>query len=134
MNAIPADLRDFDFVWSSCALEHLGSLEAGINFVINSTKCLRRGGVAVHTTEFNLSSNKETYEGSGVVLFRKRDIEEMIARLESAGCSVAPLNLTIGERVEDGFVDLPPYKSTPHLKLALYGFLTTSVGLIITRH
>src|SRR5262249_50200171 len=24
MNAIPGDLRDFDFVWSTCSLEHLG--------------------------------------------------------------------------------------------------------------
>ena len=29
MTAIPDDLAGFDFCWSSCALEHLGSLAAG---------------------------------------------------------------------------------------------------------
>ena len=134
MSAIPADLLEFDFVWSSCALEHLGSMESGIEFILNSTKCLRRGGVAVHTTEFNLSSNRDTLESKSIVLFRKRDIEELIARLERTGCAVAPLNLGIGERLEDGFVDLPPYKAAPHIKLALGGYITTSIGLIITRH
>ena len=33
MRAIPTDLRGFDFAWSSCALEHLGSLGAGMAFV-----------------------------------------------------------------------------------------------------
>ena len=26
MNHVPADLKDYDFTWSSCSLEHLGSL------------------------------------------------------------------------------------------------------------
>jgi hypothetical protein len=30
MNAIPSGLTGFDFLWSSCALEHLGSLEHGL--------------------------------------------------------------------------------------------------------
>ena len=58
MNAIPSDLVGFDFLWSSCALEHLGSIEAGIDFVLNSTTCLQPGGMAVHTTEYNLSSRR----------------------------------------------------------------------------
>ncbi len=133
MNAIPEDLVEYDFVWSSCAFEHLGSIENGIQFVINSTKCLRSGGVAVHTTEFNLSSNEETLEHESLVFFRKRDIEELIKRLEASGCVVEPLNLVISEKVEDGFVDLPPYKTDNHIKLAIFGHLTTSIGLIITK-
>ena len=34
MNAIPEDLTGFDFLWSSCALEHLGSIDAGARFVV----------------------------------------------------------------------------------------------------
>jgi SAM-dependent methyltransferase len=131
MNAIPETLVDWDFVWSSCALEHLGSIEKGIEFVVNSTRCLKPGGVAVHTTEYNLSSNDDTFEDQNLVLFRKRDIEKLVHRLESNGCSVEPLNLVIGERVEDGFVDLPPFKSEPHLKLALHGYVATSIGIIV---
>ncbi len=54
MNNITSDLRGFDFLWSSCSLEHLGSLQHGLTFIENSLNCLRPGGIAVHTTEFNL--------------------------------------------------------------------------------
>ncbi len=133
MNEIPKSLTGYDFVWSSCAFEHLGSIEKGLQFVINSMECLRSGGVAVHTTEFNLSSNEDTFESELLVFFRKKDINDLVARLEKRGYIVKPLNLTIGERVEDGFVDLPPFRSVPHLKLAVYGYLTTSIGLIIQK-
>ncbi len=36
MNAINDDLTGFDFCWSSCCLEHLDGLEAGVEFVVNS--------------------------------------------------------------------------------------------------
>ena len=65
----PADMRTlegltgkYDFVWSSCALEHLGTLQAGIDFVVKSASMLKPGGVAVHTTEFNVGSNTGTIE------------------------------------------------------------------------
>ncbi len=45
MNAIPDDLEGYDFLSSSCALEHLGSLENGLRFVENSMRCLKPGGV-----------------------------------------------------------------------------------------
>ena len=58
MNDIPAHLRDrFDFCWSACCLEHLGSLAHGLRFIENSLHTLKIGGMAVHTTEFNLSSD-----------------------------------------------------------------------------
>ena len=39
MNALPRNLRNFDFTWSSCALEHLGSLQAGADFVLAQMRC-----------------------------------------------------------------------------------------------
>lgn len=52
MRAIDEDLTGFDFNWSSCCFEHLGSLEAGMQFVIDSVeKTLKIGGVACHTTD-----------------------------------------------------------------------------------
>lgn len=133
MNKIPKDLQGFDFTWSACAFEHLGSIEKGLEFVINSVKCLKPGGIAVHTTEFNLSSNDDTFESKSCVFFRKQDIERLIVKLKKMGCTVMPLNLVIGDLFEDGFVDLPPYKAEPHLKLAMQGYITTSIGLIIRR-
>lgn len=134
MTNIDADLKDFDFTWSSCCFEHLGSLEAGMKFVIDSVeKTLRIGGVACHTTEFNMSSNEETVEAGGTVIYRKRDIETLIARLHDRGHHVSPL--VIGESFHhlDNHVDVAPYANEPHLKLKLAGFVTTSVGLTITR-
>lgn len=34
MRAIPKDLLGYDFLWSSCAMEHLGSLRAEVEFVL----------------------------------------------------------------------------------------------------
>lgn len=47
MTNIPDSLQkeQFDFVWSSCALEHLGSREAGFQFVQNAMNCLKPGGL-----------------------------------------------------------------------------------------
>ena len=59
-------------LWSSCSLEHLGSISHGIEFILNSLKCLKQHGVAVHTTEFNLSSNEETLNEKIVASLEKR--------------------------------------------------------------
>ena len=85
LNIPVAELGDFDFVWSSCAFEHLGSLQAGIDFVVNSMECLRPGGLAVHTTEFNVASNDATMAVGGTVIYRQRDIEDLAATLRSGG-------------------------------------------------
>jgi SAM-dependent methyltransferase len=133
MNAIP-DLLDghFDFCWSSCALEHLGSLRHGLDFIENSLRSLRPGGIAVHTTEFNLSSNDETIETSGLSIYRRRDIEDICLRLASAGHEVFPLNLHPGHEAIDEYIDAPPY-SLPHLKLMVGKFTLTSIGLVVKK-
>jgi 2-polyprenyl-3-methyl-5-hydroxy-6-metoxy-1,4-benzoquinol methylase len=131
MNAIPDTLRDFDFCWSACALEHLGSIELGLRFILNSVDCLKPGGWAVHTTEFNLDSNDDTVDNEGTVLFRRRDFEDLAERLARKGCVLAPIDYDPGHGPMDRYVDLPPYLVEPHLKLALAGYATTSVGLII---
>lgn len=92
MNDIPQDLSGmFDFCWSSCAFEHLGSIEHGLTFVERSIDTLVPGGIAVHTTEFNLSSNEDTVESVNLSIFRRRDMEELAARLTDAGHEVFPL-------------------------------------------
>lgn len=133
MNAIPADLRDFDFCWSSCALEHLGSIERGLAFIENAMDCLKPGGWAVHTTEYNFSSNDGTVDHSDTVLFRRRDLEALAARLSERGHIVAPLELEMGTELVDRYIDVPPYRDQPHLNIALAGYGVTSVGLIIQK-
>jgi cyclopropane fatty-acyl-phospholipid synthase-like methyltransferase len=132
MNAIPEKFAgQFDFVWSCCAFEHLGSIRHGLDFVKNSMKCLRPGGIAVHTTEFNLSSNEDTLEDPGCVIFRRRDIEQLRTELEAEGYRVAPLNFNAGSEPVDHHVDAPPYAETPHLKILLEGYVATSVGVVV---
>src|SRR5262249_43993209 len=64
----PEGLRPgYDFLWSSCALEHLGSLRTGMDFVLKSAELLKPAGLAVHTTEFNVRSDVETLEEGGSV-------------------------------------------------------------------
>ena len=132
MNAIPDDLRDFDFCWSACAFEHLGSIEHGLRFVEESLKTLRPGGIAVHTTEFNLDSNEMTIESSGLSIFRKRDIERLLDRLARAGHKPWPLNVHPGSGPMDQHIDTPPYGS-PHLKILVAGQVTTSIGIVLEK-
>jgi hypothetical protein len=131
MNAIPDDLRGFDFTWSSCAFEHLGSLSLGADFVMAQLECLAPGGVAVHTTEFTVSSNETTLEEGATVLYRRRDIEALVKRLRRAGHAI-DMDYTEGTTPEDIHVDVAPYTNT-HLRTTLGGYVTTSVALIIEK-
>lgn len=134
MNDIGDAFTGFDFCWSSCCLEHLGSLEAGMEFIINSVeKTLRIGGVACHTTEFNLSSDEDTIRDGPTVIYRKQDLERLVQRLRDRGHQVDDLKIAPDHHPLDFFVDLPPYIQNPHLKLNLMGFTSTSVGLVVRR-
>ena len=133
MNAVPDDLVGYDFCWSACALEHLGSIEKGLAFIERSIDCLAPNGWAVHTTEFNISSNDETVDDAGTVLFRRRDIDVLIQRLRSQGHWVAEMDWSTGDRPVEQYLDLPPYRHNPHLTTAIEGFATTSVGIIVRK-
>jgi len=132
MNAIPAEHTGFDFCWSSCAFEHLGSIEHGLHFVEESLRTLRPGGLAIHTTEFNLSSDAETFDTPTLCLFRRRDIEALLERLAAAGHRPWTLNLYPGDAPVDAHIDLPPY-ALPHLKIAVARHVTTSIGIVVQK-
>ncbi len=130
MNRIPTDLRGFDFTWSSCALEHLGTLGAGADFLVAQMDCLRPGGVAVHTTEF-LVSGGTTVEEGGTVFYRRSDIADLVDRLHRAGHAI-DMDYTLGTTPDDEHVDVPPYTDV-HLRTRLGEYVTTSVALIVTK-
>jgi hypothetical protein len=133
MNDIPADLKGFDFNWSSCSFEHLGSIKKGINFLLNQLKTLKPGGWAVHTTEFNISSNDKTLDNADTVIFRIRDIEKLARELRKKGHFVEELDYSLGGLPEDFEVDVFPHKEKVHLKLQMNEFVVTSIGLIIQK-
>ena len=145
MNAIPGDLSGYDFCWSVCAMEHLGSIEQGLAFVENSLAPLKPGGVSVHTMEFNINPDGPTVDNWLTVFFQRRHIEALAARLCAAGHHVAPLDFDPGDRPMDRFVDLPPWHEgttkalaelagqSLHLKVAADGFVVTCFGMIVTK-
>lgn len=134
MNHISDDLKDFDFCWSACCLEHLGSLRHGLDFIINSVeKTLKPGGFACHTTELNLSSNSDTLEEPGLSLYRKKDLEILANELTRMGHKVSNILIRQGASPVDHYVDVPPYEAGHHLKIMAGKYVTTSVGLIIKK-
>lgn len=146
MNAIPESVSGYDFCWSICSFEHLGSIANGLAFVENSLKTLRPGGLSVHTTEFNFMNDDETIDNWPTVLFQKKHFSELADRLRAAGHWVADLDFDIGGGPMDKFIDLPPFvhdfsdelknvwgAGNNHLKVMVDGFPSTCFGMIIRK-
>ncbi|HTV90560.1 MAG TPA: class I SAM-dependent methyltransferase [Stellaceae bacterium] len=140
MNAIPRALDgQFDFCWSTCALEHLGTIENGLRFIENALATLKKGGIAVHTTEFTINDGA-TIDNHPIVLYQRRHLESLADGLHAAGHEVAEFDFNPGNGIMDRFVDLPPFSGneliapqhSAHLKLLFDGYTCTSVGIIIT--
>ena len=145
MNDVPADLQNYDFCWSVCALEYLGSIEKGLRFVENSLATLRPGGLAVHTTEFNIRDDGPAIDNWPRVAFQRRHMDKMVARLRSKGHKIATFDYSLGTGPLDRFIDLPPFPHEmpetmaawigpqPHLKVALDGMIVTSIGFAVEK-
>tara|TARA_B110000879_G_C11179535_1_gene517634 strand:+ start:2083 stop:2913 length:831 start_codon:yes stop_codon:yes gene_type:complete len=152
MNNIPAKYLQnmFDFTWSSCALEHLGSIDNGLNFIINSLKCLKSGGIAVHTTEFNLSSEIQHCNHKSSSIYSKFDILNLKNKLEIMGYIVKPIQFDRENNSINNYVDYYPYcsgkdvslcneimknpKGKAHLNLFLHNkYVSTSVFIVIIK-
>jgi hypothetical protein len=144
MTSIPADLADYDFCWSVCALEHLGTIERGLTFIERSLDTIKPGGISVHTTEFNIE-NGPTIDNWATVLFQRRHFEDLAARLRAKGHKVADFDFDPGSKMLDRFIDLPPWDhdagpwlnhwigDARHLKIGVDGFIATCVGIIVTK-
>jgi hypothetical protein len=146
MNDIPGDLRDYDFCWSICALEHLGSLKLGLDFIENSLATLRSGGTAVHTTNFNFLNDEQTVDNCSTVLYQRKHFEDLAERLQQRGHYVAPLTFNVGRKPMDRFIDLPPFphdwpqwqrdmwqEDVIHMKISTDGFAVTCFGVIVRK-
>jgi hypothetical protein len=139
MRAIPADLGAFDVAWSSCCFEHLGSPDAGFDFVLASMDAVRGGGVAVHTTEIDCGSPAHVHEigavanGDYACFYRRRDLQRLVTRLRRAGYSVQ-CNYRIGAHHPlETNIDQQPYTHDPHMRLRVGDHVVTSFGLTIEK-
>ena len=132
-----AAARNSTVIYNGVDSDHfdiIGSLEAGLQFVINSVeRCLRPGGIAVHTTELNMSSDDHTLDSGPTVLYRRRDLIGIVDALRDRGHDVQPFRPAPDAHVLDFHVDVPPFAHDPHLKLEVGGFVTTSAGIVVRR-
>jgi hypothetical protein len=135
MNDVPDDLGRFDLVWSSCALEHLGSPQAGLDFVTRSLDLLNPGGVAVHTTELELTPREETADYGHLAVYRVSDLDGLADSVRKMGYEMNTNWYVAMDTAADRWVALPPYPQDDpaHLKLKIGDSVSTSVGLLIRR-
>jgi SAM-dependent methyltransferase len=133
MNAVPAELDgQFDFCWSVSALDRLGIREKALAFIDASLRVLKPGGIAVHTFEFNISSNQVTVNNSDVTALRRQDIERLAMSLREAGHSIDPLNFHPGLDPLDEEVQSGP--GTPVRPKRRYGaHVLTPFGLVMRK-
>ena len=149
MNEIPDDIGDgYDFCWSVCAMEHVGSIEQGLTFVERSLQLLRPGGIAIHTTEYNYLPTADTISSGPTVLFQRKHFEQLAERIAASGGRMLGPDFDIGSGVLDRYVDVPPYflegglmgtgafdsvNQAAHLRMLLGGFPITCFAVIAER-
>lgn len=132
--------ESFDFVWSLCAVEHVGSIAAGQSFVLNSLSLLKPGGVAIHTVEFNLASNTITKQRIDESVWRMQDIERVRATAIERGYVVPSVSFGAGH----GHLDRNPdvcqssgvrYRGLPggHVKLECDDLIMTSYAMVFIK-
>jgi 2-polyprenyl-3-methyl-5-hydroxy-6-metoxy-1,4-benzoquinol methylase len=133
LEALPTG--EYDFLWSSCAMEHLGTLDAGLDFVRGAMRMLKPGGVAVHTTEYNCSSNDTTMAEGWNVIYRRQDLERLGDSLRDMRCGLEPLDFNCGTHPLDLDYDEEPYfkGKARHIKLKIGGYVSTSFLLIVQK-
>ncbi len=131
MRAIPDDLGTFDFVWSSCAMEHLGSLDAGLDFFHRQIAFLKPGGIGVHTTEYRVDPHAETLSSGLTVLYQRPHLEQLTYDVRKLGHHMRT-TFMLGDAPEDLHVDEWPYTPT-HIRTETLGYVHPSFGLWMQR-
>lgn len=148
LNKIPQEFFGlYDFCWSVCVIEHIGSIQAGLDFLKNSLRLLKPGGISVHTTEFNYLNTPQTIDNCGSVIFKREHIEQLSENILKLGGKVIGSNFSYGNGIFDIYIDNPPYfhqkieginmqyppYDVPHIKLNIDGFPATCFGIIIKK-
>lgn len=148
MNNLPSTIYDtYDFCWSVCVIEHIGSVENGLNFLKNSLKLLKQGGISIHTTEFNYLGIPQRIDNWGSVIFNRKDFEILSKEIKEYGGEILGLDFSYGDGILDKYIDLPPFfhqtieginikypeYEVPHIKLNIDGFPATCFGIIIKK-
>jgi hypothetical protein len=90
---IPADLVNFDFLWSARVNEMLFSVAATAQFVEDAMACLRPGGLAVHTFGYDLAPSGRKIPSTERIMLQQGDVERIALLLVSRGHEVAQFKI-----------------------------------------
>lgn len=132
MRSIPDEYHgQFDFSYSAGSFEHLGSIVNGLKFFCRQMKCLKPGGVAVHTTE--LLCGGDRLNNADLVAFSTGDIRRLSAMLRRQGDELLEVDLSTGSHENDLYIDEEPYSDEPHIKMKVAGRVLTSVCLVAVK-
>lgn len=143
MNALPAEIenRKFDFAWSSCVIEHLGSPAKGFDFVRHCFDLLKPGGIMIHTTEYELTAQHETQDYGHCAVYRQEDFSELADYFRAQGCSIdvdlgvslaMPEDRWISSQAVPGAYD-DGYAEPAHLRLVIGDSVATSFAIVVQR-
>lgn len=132
MNNIPEELmkEQYDFVYSSSSLEHVGSVELGRKFIVNAMKTLKTGGIAVHTTELAINSLDDAGSFGHMSVWLKRDVDALEKELEENGSRLLPVDYS---SIDNLHIDHIPYSSSNHFILKAAKTVHTSIALVIEK-
>jgi hypothetical protein len=96
---LPADLVNFDFLWSTRANEILYSVAATAAFVEETMACLRPGGLAVHTFGYDLAPSGRKIPSTDRIMLQQGDIERIALLLVSRGHEVAQFKIDASDPI-----------------------------------
>jgi SAM-dependent methyltransferase len=134
MNQIPTSLDEsFDFVWSSCALGHIGSYNKGLDFVLRSLRLLKPGGWAVHSTEIDRSDLVDKFESPGLSFYKLYDLEELLNTAEKLGFKPLKIKKASFSGASEKYIVSEPWGKKPHLRIEIFGREINSVVIQIQR-
>lgn len=137
MNDPLDDLGSFDLVWSSCALEHLGSPELGLDFLVRAARLLAPGGVSVHTTELELTRRTSSPDYGHCAVYVLEDLLAAADRLRAEGFAIELEPYVAMDAPEDRWVSregvVTEEVDLAHLKLQIQGSISTSFGMLVRR-
>jgi hypothetical protein len=113
------DEVDFDFAWSTCSMDHCGSVWLTKRFLLNQMNVLAVGGIAVHTAEYTISVGMPRSGATAWLTWD--DIIDIVELMRAMGHELAPIDWFVGDSIEDHMIDTSPYTGRVHIKAEMHG-------------
>ena len=135
MNQSPKEMHgSFDFTWSSCALGHIGGYQNGLDFILDSLNLLRPGGMAVHSTELDVSALGSIFTSPSLNFYKLDDLNETIKLAQKRGFETSLIQKRkMFSGKSERFVVLEPWDEKTHIRIEIFGREILSVVLIFRK-